>query len=137
MGRLAAPDEGRASLLDCTNTGLILAKIGADTDLTQAINDRITDAVQEAVDAGKKISITSYDVNTNEYNMYSMFQTVNRDFTDLSPDGYPLFNSYDEAVLTQLLADTGLSINGYSSVEEYCTAHKWVPCAVKVQMEFL
>ena len=63
--------------------------------------------------------------------MYSMFQTVNRDFTDLSPDGYPLFNSYDEAVLTQLLADTGLSINGYSSVEEYCTAHKWVPCAVK------
>lgn len=131
VGRLAAPDEGRASLLDCTNTGLILAKIGADTDLTQAINDRITDAVQEAVDAGKKISITSYDVNTNEYNMYSMFQTVNRDFTDLSPDGYPLFNSYDEAVLTQLLADTGLSINGYSSVEEYCTAHKWVPCAVK------
>ena len=47
MGRLAAPDEGRASLLDCTNTGLILAKIGADTDLTAGNSGRISDALEE------------------------------------------------------------------------------------------
>lgn len=130
VGRLAAPDEGRASLLDCTNTGLILAKIGADTDLTQAIREGISDALEEKIKNGNT-GVTIDGNNTSSAdNMYHMFQQQN--------NGYPLLNSYDEAVLTQLLKDTKLPISGYkdyATVEEnvaaYCSDHRWVPCALK------
>ena len=106
-----------------------MAKIGADTDLTQAIRDGISDALEEKIKNGNT-GVTIDGNNTSSAdNLYHMFQQQN--------NGYPLLNSYDEAVLTQLLKDTKLLISGYkyATVEEnvaaYCSDHRWVPCAVK------
>lgn len=116
VGRLAAPDEGRASLLDCTNTGLILAKIGADTDLTQAIRDGISDALEEKIKNGNT-GVTIDGNNTSSAdNLYHMFQQQN--------NGYPLLNSYDEAVLTQLLKDTKLL---YLAISTLLWKKMWQP----------